>query len=416
MSALLLAGCFGGGEPISSQVIDDGTSMNATVPTGRGPIAAFEETNKTEEGAGGLDHHHDVWQGRERVLFFEGPAMMAPRPDGQNRAISTFTPPQGSFVYEGTGSIDFTIANPKRHACEPFVTESGRFYCTDWIGQPGVPPVDDPLGGPSGLKLRYKHAIAKEWIDVGELKWGVALPIQIKLPIESDMPHVTSSLWAFQVVSPNPYDATLTFDVRVELVRGPEGIPLWPGHPDFYADNPVRVVVDKRDAVSARGGYAGHGAAIVPKDAGPVQPDKVVSYGTRTLYVWANITDYQAPNPATAPRTWYLYHMNATGRANITNPFDFENHAIEKKEHFWVLPVDDNSMDSPYAEASRWSFELAGAYTPPAGPTFYDGFASYAVKYTLVVHASPVELAPEEYHMYCLQSGDYCPEPEPSGG
>ena len=409
LALLLLAGCIGPEDATDAGTLVNTSSVdNFTAPDGRGNLAAFDETNRTEEGSGGVDHHHDLWGGKSRVVLLEAAAEMNPRSDSQNRAWTTFRPPQGKFVWEGTESVEFTISNPRRHACEPLFTESGRYYCTDWAGQPLAPAVPEPNEGPAGLKLRYKHASASDWIDVGELTWGAPLPIQVTQPIQTDMPHATSSLWEFQVVSPNPQDVTLVFDYKVELVRGPVDIPLWPGHPDFYAEKPAREVLNK-PVVSGRPGYGGHGAAIVPPEAGPAKPDRLISYGTRTLHVWANISDYQAPNPATAPSTWYLYHINATGRANITNPFDFESYAIDNKALYWVLPVDDNGMDSPYADASRWSFELAGAYTPPAGPTFYDGLANYVVKYTLVVHASSEVLPPEEYHMYCLQADDYCP-------
>lgn len=408
-----LAGCL---RPASEDELADAATIEeelGVAPEGRGPIIAFEETNETEEGVGGVDHHHDYWQGRARVVIFEDTAMMSPFPDSEGVAAQ-FRPPQEnqSFIFEGTSAVEFTISEPTRHVCEPVVTFGGRFYCTDYLGegQPTAPTVPDP-NPPTGLKLRYKHASTSQWIDVGELAWGSPVAIKITDPTQTDMPHATMSSWEFLVESPNAQDSTLAFKAKAELVRGEGDVPLWPGHPLFYTpERPSRVVVENVAAKACDGGLTGAGCVLAGEGVEPVVPTKLISYGTRTLYIWANITDAQFPNPATQPKVWFLYHRNSTGANNITDIFDEEGHGIEKMEHMWILPVDDGSMDSPYADGSRWEFELGAAYTPPAGPSCYGGCADWYASYTLTVIASGIELPADDYHMYCLDPDAYCGE------
>lgn len=404
-----LAGCISGDDPTEEDPqVNDSKGPTTEMPQGRdGKIIAFEETNATESGMGGVDHHHDYWAGRNRVVIFEERAAMEPSPDDQNRAFVNFRPPQGALIYEATASVEFTISDPERQACEPVVTFGGEFVCT--------PSAPDASGGPSGMKLRYKHSSTTNWIDVGDLVWGAPLVIKITDPRETDMPHATSSLWEFQVMSPNAHDVSLVFKAKAELVRGEGDVPLWPGHPNFYSDRHTREVLNTQ-AYAGDSGISNSASPFIHAEAGPVYAQKLISYGTKTLYVWVNITKYTPGDPATAPGTWFLYHMNATGRENITSPFDFENYPIEKRELFWILPVDENGMDSPYADGSRWHFELGAGFTAPENPLYqpscYAGCASWAAEYTIVVHASDLEEPPEAYHMSCLRAEECPPSTE----
>lgn len=416
--ATLLAGCIGG-EPVSDAgMVVNTSTLNDTAPDGRGNIIAFDETNETEMGAGGVDHHHDLWSGKSRVVMFEQVAMMDPGPGDQNRAEATFRPKMGTFVFEGTASVEFTISDPERHVCEPVITFGGHFYCTDYLGegQPAAPPVADPQGGPSGLKLRYKHASTVEWIDAGELKWGTPLAIEVRDPRETDMPHATSSVWQFQVVSPNTYDVTLKFKAKAEIVRAEGDIPLWPGHPLFYTDErPSRVVVENAQGIACDGGLTATGCVLGGGEAEPVVPTKLISYGTRTLYVWVNITQVTANNPATTPNAWILHHANATGGDNITDARDVSQYGYEKRELHWVLPVDDGSMDSPYADGSRWRFALGAALVTPDTPVrpgtyCYGGCAEWTAEYAITVIASRDALPQDAYHWNCLDpEASECP-------
>ncbi|MEO6665492.1 MAG: hypothetical protein ABIO65_01800, partial [Nitrospiria bacterium] len=373
-------------------------------------------------GSGGIDHHHDMWNGQTRIILFEEAAMMEPG------ASIDFQPPQSRLIYEGTASIEFTISDPERRVCEPIFTLGGDFVCSDnavnksygfATGRapegtlPSSPPADgvprapDPTGGPPGLLLRYKHASTVDWIDVGPLAWGTPTVLKITDPRQTDMPHATSSLWEFQVTSPNAQDATLTFTAKAEMVRGEGVIPLWPGHPDFYAERSFREVLNIPDAEACDSGLSNTGCLTADDEkTGEMAPTKLISYGTKTLHVWVNITEATMTNPATAPQNWFLYHLNATGRTNLTNPFDPEA-PIDKLDHYWILPVDDNAMDSPYADGSRWSFQLGASITTPA-LACYGGCAEWSAKFGIVVIATNEELPFESYHYSCLRDEE-CP-------
>ena len=409
-----LAGCLGGGDDGGEGLTDTSTNEsdpNYVAPTGRGPVVAFEETNQTEEGAGGIDHHHDNWNGASRMLIFEQRAKMHPMKTVhavEYEAEATFRPAPPALIHEGTAKVEFTITSPERHVCEGEDTINGDYACTDnFFGLPNAP---DPAP-PTGLTLRYKHASTSDWIDVGEIAWDAPLSIDVTRATHTDMPHATASLWEFQVLSPNKADQTLTFIAKAEIIRGVGDIPLWPGHPDFYPNNQTsRVVLDATGVVSGDPGAYGHGAAIVPADAGPVTPDRLISYGTRTLYVWINITDVQAPNPVTAPKSWFLWHTNASGNHNITDSTDVQNHGVEVREHHWVLPVDDQGMDSPYSDGSRWWFMLGGNFDFVV-LSGYGDYANWAATYDIKVIASRIPLAEADYDWNCLRPETHCPDP-----
>ena len=414
---LLVAGCIGGGDPTGDDddVNATGGGPNVLPPEGRPEIKYDNESVTFEQGAGGVDHHHDYWEGRSRVVVFEQPAKMHPmgatRKAAEYEAQATFRPAQPALIFEGTSVVEFTITKPGRHVCEGEDTINGDYLCTsNWgslTGAPNVEPVADP-SPPADLKLRYKHASTREWIDVGPIAWDVPLPIKVMQAIETDMPHATASLWEFQVLSPNRQDTTLAFVAKAELVRGEGDIPLWPGHPDFYANGQTHRVVLDREAIAGDPGAFGHGTAIVPAEVGPVFADKLISYGTRTLYVWLNISEVTAPNPVTAPKSWFLWHTNSSGNHNITNSADVENHGFEVREHHWVLPVDDSGMDSPYSDGSRWWFMLGGNFDFVV-LSGYGDYANWAAKYTIKVVASNEQLAEDQYDWNCLRPEAVCP-------
>ena len=425
LASLVAAGCIGGkGDVTTASTNTNQTTSNATCFDSCKSIVAFEETNKTEEGSGGMDHQHDMWAGRDRVTLFATPAWMTPLAAvgaASYQATATFHPPQDShsFVYEGTDHVEFTISNPVRHACPGGTARlNGHWICTDTVGNitgaggaANAPAVADPTGGPTGLKLRYKHSIASEWIDAGELTWGAPLSIKLTDPKQADMPHATSSAWSFQVASPNQYDSTLGFTAKVDLLRGVGPVPLWPGHPNFYADTDSRKVLDV-DAVACDG-PAGSGTACALPDyakSGPIKAQKLISYGTRTLYVWVNITEVFDPNPALATDNWFLYHWNTTGDVNFTDVFDTEKHGAAAKSHTWVLPVDDSGMDSPYADGSKWTFQLGGAFYK-GGVSCYGGCADWGAKYHITIIATNHVLELKDYDMDCASEEYYCPSP-----
>ena len=141
------------------------------------------------------------------------------------------------------------------------------------------------------------------------------------------------------------------------MFRGEGDIPLWPGHPNFYADKSSRLVLDVPDAQACEGTGC---TTADPEKTDFIAAQKLISYGTKSLHVWMNLTDVQAPNPVLAPSNWFLFHYNATGRDNLTNPFDADA-AADKREFYWIFPVDDNGMDSPSPTAAAGHSSSAAA-------------------------------------------------------
>lgn len=392
----LLAGCFGGDD---SQVDDAGTIADSTEsnvsraerPDGReGGFAGFEETNATEEGVGGLDHRHDMWDGRDRITLLEADVKMAARYGMDGSAWSEARAPlaEDTLVYEGTGHVEIVLTNPQRRVCEPVVSSGGDLVCTDFGTGTRVP---DPEGGPAGLHIQLKHAAAADWIDLGEAPWGAPLTFAIADATWTDMPHTGTTLWTFRAISDDPALSTLTFDLKIDIVRAEGEIPLWPGHPEFYQDTHERRVVEGSFTRSESPTAAASGAD--PDDDQAV-PDKLVSYGTRTLHVWANITSTTSA-PGTAPTAWVIQFHNASGVWRYTDETD-ANHTGDVTQHEWTLEVTDDGMDSPYAEVSRWGFRLRGYFEAEAGEASLScsggACASYEVAYDLVVVATDVPL------------------------
>ena len=400
-AALLLAGCFGAGDaPDDAQPVDKqdaNVSPTMDKPDGRdGGFAAFNETNRTEDGQFGLDHDHDYWQGRERVVLVDQDAGLwlcchTTKPVARTRILI----PGGALVYEGTGSVDVTLSKPERRACGTAYDDQGRI-CSDRA----APRAPDPTGKPAGVHLFVRDAVSKAFRDVGEVTWDVPMSIPVDDPKQTDMPHAGRSLWEFEVSSPDSRDDTLHFHFHAEAVRAPDvDIPKWPGHPDFYAASPVRMVLQGTGKTKENGVLG----AVDPTgyQAGEVVPDKLISYGTRTLHVFVNITDVKNDNPALKASGWLLRWHNASGVTDtVGGP---PNHTGDMKEHHWVLPVDDGAMDSPYAEASRWAFGLMGDFevADPTNTYAYllgcTGCALYEVSYSITVLATTEELPAEAY-------------------
>lgn len=368
-----LAGCTGkpaapGGEPGATRAPSAPANVTTAMPDNRsGEIIGFKETNRTQPGLGSVSHDHDYWNGRTRVTLFETQARMGTTPDAGGSSATFRVPPPG-LVFEGTSELEFTVKDPQRHACLPLLVVGGRRVCTPSATDPTPPPA---------LTLDYQHAGTTDWTEAGPLAWNVPAVIDLDDPRMTDMPHSTWSLWRFRVRSAQALDFTFDFNATGVIVRDRD-VPPWPGHPDFYADNPLRLLYDGPAATTDDGPLAEGGQA----QAQPV-PAKLVSWGTRTLLVDVNITGVEGALP---PTHWYLQFHNTSGVWNITSPFNDAYKAGQPSYH-WALFVDDNGMDSPYSDQSRWEFVLRGAYTSPV-ISCIGGCAQYAVKYTLRIVAT----------------------------
>ncbi|HWG89851.1 MAG TPA: hypothetical protein VNZ52_03285, partial [Candidatus Thermoplasmatota archaeon] len=243
------------------------------------------------------------------------------------------------------------------------------------------------------------------WIPFGPIQWGVPVTIPITNPAETDMPHSTTSLWQFRVVGESILDTTLVFDSQVKIYRGPADIPLWPGHPDFYAKGHWRVVQPEINAVTRDYGQLNYNG-LQQSEVTSVRPEKLISYGTQTLYVYVNITAYEG-RPGASPDHWYLYFHNASGGWNITTLND-ANNTVGPVPHdlLFILKVDPNGMDTPYAPSSRWEFQLRGTLNA-GGLGCYLDCADYEVEYRMTILAT--DLKPDRPYTCGGVGEDVCP-------
>lgn len=190
------------------------------------------------------------------------------------------------------------------------------------------------------------------------------------------MPHSLASLWLFRLVTTGSHDFSV--NITVTAVFG-ENAPVWPGHPDFYAESPVRVVLDAEGTTTEEG----LGASLV-KDYGYdyVNPDKLISWGTQKLVVFVNVTDIQYGGAVPVdPLYLYLRVRNATAQSDNTTGDEAEVGTGSQREYVWEIPVDANGMDSPYAPSSRWGFAMGAFYS-----AFSDS-SPYTVSYRITVLA-----------------------------
>jgi hypothetical protein len=223
-----LTGCIKGDAPQPAKTAAAAATpaqTNFTLPDDRGVSAAANETNRTEAGAGGVQHTHDYWKGKLTIVVFQGDVALSPFPvfpegQGSNPASTAYVKiPQPMLVYEGTSELDVTLKSPSYEA-------NGLL-------------VPDPV--PPGLKLDYRTAASDKFVAAPSVTIGAPIVIPVT-PQETDMPHSVSSLWAFRITADKPSLASL--NVTITIKRG-AAILSWPGHPDFYGDKTERVIEDK---------------------------------------------------------------------------------------------------------------------------------------------------------------------------
>lgn len=371
-----LAGCLHVDEPIEGTTVET-PGDNSTIPKDlklpdnrTGEFNAFKETNIT---SGGL-HNHDYWNGRTKVTILD-----------RDQSFATFVdvPDQGSFavirlgvgelIYEGAERVELTISDPRLDLAGPLV--------------PTQPAPQAPA-----VAMRYRHSstAADAWEDGGAMAWGTPTVIPIKKAEWTDMPHSTGSLWLFRLDTPSKADAGTTFHVKLEIFRAPGDVVKWPGHPEFYANSHYRVIYDG-DGHSEENFLTDQLLLGQNPPKSMSEPAKLVSYGTKTVLVFINVTSIDSPTKPTHIRLFY--HNASWSTWNNTSPFN-NNYTLDKPTHVFKIRVDPNGMDSPYAPNSRWEFQVRLATTTPliscVGACQY-----YKVDYKMTVLATDLEL--DEY-------------------
>lgn len=365
--ALLLAGCFGGGEPVASAVEGNATDdvANATLPDGRGQSAGLAETNRTEEGLGGIEHRHDNWQGQEQLTLFDKDVVMDATPlfpDGegsQPRSVTYVKLPNGSLVFEGTDRLTLTFS---------------------------APAAPNGLGGhpsPAALSVQVLTAASSEFGDPLAVAFGEPVEVPVE-PRETDMPHAVGSLWAFRLTTDR--SDSYTTHLTVVAHKGREVVE-WPGHPDFYADSDARVVLDAH-VTTRRTGI--HGTTLYDDQGNWIAPDKLVSWGTSRLEIHVNVTDFRAELPA-EPNAFNLEFHNATvlgPEANTgSTSYDVDPPTDDRAYNFTVR-IADYGMDSPYQTQSRWGFRMVATFgADQVRGTLCPGCFPYEVEYDVRIVA-----------------------------
>lgn len=339
LAAAPLAGCVGAPQEAEGDAprTNESAPQDLTAPDGRGEIAGFEETNRTEPGLGGMSHDHDYWKGRDRVELHQGNYAFVPiplAPDGYPVASANgdLRPTPPNLVFEGTAFV------------EVLVSELSVF---------GAP---HPL---ATMRVHYITAAddGSAWRDGGVARQGEPLLIPVE-PLQTDMPHASSSLWMFRMFTEEPGYAQV--NVTLTAVRGAPVVD-WPPHPDFYANGPERVVLDADVTTEERGALV---SGVYGESGGWARPERPVSYGTREMEVTVTLRSVDAP---TKPLEYVLEVHNATYLAAPGgNPSQYtqrhEPVRVDDDSLSFLVPADAYGFDSPYASASRWGLRLKAVY------------------------------------------------------
>ena len=395
-----LAGCIG--KPSDDvEPLDNATNLteeqNATLPDGRGESAGLLETNKTEEGVGGIEHKHDYWKGKDRVVLYD-------------REVTLDCPP---CMPDGEGTQPKAVAYVKLGAL-PSEEESGEggnvseaegasamvYEGADKVEVLiGAPSIFEPAHpAPPQVYLQWRSAADADWNEPQLVTFDTPLVIDVT-PQMTDMPHSMHSLWVFRLTTDRAEPA-VTVPMTVTVVKGREVVD-WPGHPDFYADKDSRVVMQQHVTTHMSGIESG---LLYDSGGTWANPEKLISWGTKEIYVIVNVTRAQSATGA-APTGYFIEVHNAT----IIGPeirFGSRHHDIDNendlKTYEFAILVDEMGMDGPYQPASRWGFRLMATFADvdspaplpeplPQGVGLCPGCFSYDIEYDITVIAQDFE-------------------------
>ncbi|HVL49273.1 MAG TPA: hypothetical protein VM889_12000 [Candidatus Thermoplasmatota archaeon] len=370
--AVPFAGCVGGSDrPEPGANLDptaNESEFDTTTPDGR-DISAFDETNRTEKGSGGMSHDHDYWAGRSRIdilsdeyWFIPFPLLPPGAPPGT--AIADLQPAPPNLVFEGTSQLEIVVKDIRITPLDPGPHPLAHFrlkYLT-------------PLDAPGGFH------------EGGKLEPGKPLVIDVK-PHEADTPHAVASQWLFRVFTEEP--ASVYFNITITAVRG-HNVVAWPPHPDLYAEKNERVVFDKDTETRAFGTTQ---FLITGDDASWNRPERVITYGSKKLLIEVEVKSIEAPM---TPVKLFLDYHNASEQPRIAS-FDPTMNRIDDpngnlKTYRFEIPVTDFAMDSPYAPESRWGFRMLAEFADVPDPLHLGlqgcmGCFPYTIKYHLRITA-----------------------------
>lgn len=382
--SMAAAGCISkdkAGPSVPTPEANDTPQQNATLPDGRGESAGLLETNKTEEGVGGIEHKHDYWEGKSQVVLLDRdisigcPPCM---PDGEGTSAKAVAyvklgklpddETKDALVYEGADRVDVLFGIPR-----PFDGALSQAVTTH--------------PSPPGLFLQYRSAADAEWTE--PMAVTPDTPTTIKLtPQMTDMPHSTHSLWVFRITTDRP-DPQVIVPMTVTVYKGGDVVD-WPGHPDFYAEKQSRIVMQQHVTTHMSGIES---FALYDSGGTWANPEKLISWGTKEIRVIVNVT--KTTNAYNAEPTGYFLEAH---NATIIGPeitFGSRHREVaggDLRNYEYALLVDDVGMDGPYQPSSRWGFRMMATFADIEGVVgFCPGCFPYDIEYDITVIAMNYE-------------------------
>lgn len=374
-----LAGCISKGDDPSDDLDTQGENSSggfldanesAAAPDGRGELAAFKETNRTEaSGKGAMEHLHDYWHGETRkhvddigVSLIPIPLLPCDKPGGgctlgqsnpgtdtlpAGTAIADYDIDKPGLVYEGTSQLELL---------------------PNYINIEGDVP--HPVG-----KVFFKYITAADepgmWREGGELVAGAPFIIPVA-PKEVDMPHQTKSLWLFRIYSDS---TTLMFQMNLTItaVKG-NAVVDWPPHPDLYADKSERIIFDGPVHMESKGTVDSN---IFGSDAGWVNPERILSWGTERIEIQVTGVTVTTEGGVVTPSGYVFEYHNASKPPLMGNGAQYGGRMVDEGSDgtTWSFVIDitndHDSYDTPYGTKSRWGFRFVPQFDN-GGAACYD--------------------------------------------
>ena len=332
--ALLFAGCASSDEPEPAATNE--TPAGDAAPT----VAPVDDgTVPMDMDVGAAPHIHDYWQGKERVTLFEG--TVTPNSTGDAFFATTFTAifaqearvggqpwllPDGSIVFEGTGSMEVTATLP-----DPTTTS---------------------------LAMSYKSAERPDFTDPITLPTGTPVVIEIA-PQMTDMPHSATSRWAFFFQPEAPGTMLGPFELKIDVVNMRD-VGLFPGHPDLFEGANEKVLMDGHHRTE-KFAYATRAAYLLQNgDFGEPEftPEQIVPMETTLIRVEVLITGTEAAAGEVTEARFFYRGADTSALQPGGEPVEG---SFAEGRLVWEVPVEMIMTDSPYATESQWRFMVEPA-------------------------------------------------------
>jgi len=352
----LAAGCLGGSEdeaePAEIQADANASDDRSANASDNATYLEDEDYNQT--------HVHDYWPNNatEKVLMdeiVETDTMrsvfyttFSPFFDEPHTSVgyTYFSLPNGSFVPEGTGTL--TVEVDATSALER--------------GQ---------------MSLAYRHASAAEFTEMDPQGEQATWEIDVQ-PEMVDLPHAKSTEWAFRLEAEGTgaiLDGEMNVRVTAEKTRD---LDAWPEHPDPWnqGERSKLHLFNVNETFDRTRTFAQE----------PVQEEKTIHFPEGTLV--------PSETDVLLVKFWWGFDDNPRKQVakdvdlrvkegDSSSWYSYQDHRVidqDDNHKMYALPVDGSSWDSPYADQSTWSMQLAVQTGPPDPADVASGFESEFVE------------------------------------